>query len=212
MGRLRALEHLGLAEETAPGTWRIAGDIEPTLRRMGERGDIIKTMHRDLKDAGLNRAAADQAIFDPKANGRIVGRLVAEGFSDELRERRYAIVDGIDGRTHYVDLGLRRGDDEPLVRNTIVELRARETSPRQADRTIAEIASRNQGSIARIFIATPIRAPRLNLFKVTLAGSKQCEGRAWPSGCRTDDGMSGKVISTGQSASRRRAVQNAPCE
>jgi len=102
-------------------------------------------MHRDLKDAGLNRAAADQAIFDPKANGRIVGRLVAEGFSDELRERRYAIVDGIDGRTHYVDLGLRRGDDEPLVRNTIVELRARETSPRQADRTIAEIASRNQG-------------------------------------------------------------------
>jgi len=145
MGRLRSLERLGLAEETAPGTWRIAGEIEPTLRRMGERGDIIKTMHRGLRDAGLNRAAADQAIFDPKANGRIVGSLVAEGFSDELRERRYAIVDGVDGRTHYVDLGLRRTEDEPLVRNTIVELRARETGPRQVDRTIAEIASRNQG-------------------------------------------------------------------
>src|SRR5882757_1736431 len=97
MGRLRALERLGLAEETAPGIWRIAGDIEPTLRRMGERGDIIKIMHRDLRDAGLNRAAADQAVFDPNAGGRIVGRLVAEGFSDELRERRYAIVDGVDG-------------------------------------------------------------------------------------------------------------------
>jgi type IV secretory pathway VirD2 relaxase len=145
MGRLRALERLGMAEETAPGIWRITGDIEPTLRRMGERGDIIKTMHRDLRDAGLNRAAADQAIFDPNAGGRIVGRLVAEGSSDELRERRYAIVDGVDGRTHYVDLGLRRSDDEPLVRNTIVELRARKTGPRQADRTVAEIASRNQG-------------------------------------------------------------------
>jgi type IV secretory pathway VirD2 relaxase len=145
MGRLRALERLELAEETAPGMWRIAGDIEPTLRRMGERGDIIKTMHRDLRGAGLNRAAADQAIFDPKAGGRVVGRLVAEGFSDELRERRYAIVDGVDGRTHYVELGLRRGEDEPLVRNTIVELRARETGPRQVDRTIAEVALRNQG-------------------------------------------------------------------
>jgi type IV secretory pathway VirD2 relaxase len=145
MGRLRALERLGLAEETVPGTWRIAGDIEPTLRRMGERGDIIKTMHRDLKDAGLNRAAADQAIFDPKTGGRVVGRLVAEGFSDELRERRYAIVDGVDGRTHYVELGSRRAEDEPLVRNAIVELRARETGPRQVDRTIAEVALRNQG-------------------------------------------------------------------
>ncbi|WP_308163726.1 relaxase/mobilization nuclease RlxS [Bradyrhizobium sp. SRL28] len=145
MGRLRALERLGLAEETAPGTWRIAGDIEPTLRRMGERGDIIKTMHRDLRGAGLNRAAADQAIFDPKVGNRIVGRLVAEGFSDELRERRYAIVDGIDGRTHYVELGLRRAEDEPLTRNTIIELRAWEASPRQVDRTIAEIATRNQG-------------------------------------------------------------------
>jgi type IV secretory pathway VirD2 relaxase len=145
IARLRALERLGLAEEAAPGTWRIAGDIELTLRRMGERGDIIKTMHRDLKDAGHNRAAADQAIFDPKVGNRIVGRLVAEGFSDELRERHYAIVDGIDGRTHYVELGLRRAEDEPLVRNTIVELRAREAGPRQVDRTIAEIASRNQG-------------------------------------------------------------------
>jgi len=145
MGRLRALERLGLAEETAPGAWRIAGDTEPTLRRMGERGDIIKTMHRDLKDAGLSRAAADQAIFDPKAGGRIVGRLVAEGFSDELREQRYAIVDGVDGRTHYIELGLRYAEDEQLVRNTIVELRARETGPREVDRVIAKIASRNQG-------------------------------------------------------------------
>jgi hypothetical protein len=135
---------MSLAEETAPGAFRIAPDIEPTLRRMGERGDIIKTMHRDLKAAGLDRAA-DGAIFDPQRNGRVVGRLVAEGFSDELRERRYAIVDGIDGLTHYVELGIRHADDESLVRNMIVELRAREAGSREVDRTISEIASRNQG-------------------------------------------------------------------
>ncbi|QHO79362.1 conjugal transfer protein TraI [Bradyrhizobium sp. CCBAU 051011] len=145
IGRLRTLERLGLADEAAPGRWRVARDIEPTLRRMGERGDIIKTMHRELKAAGLDRAAGDHAIFDPQRGVRVVGRLVAEGFSDELGERRYAIVDGIDGRTHYVDLGVRHVDDEALVRNTIVELRARDVAPRPADRTIAEIASRHRG-------------------------------------------------------------------
>ncbi|HVQ66222.1 MAG TPA: DUF3363 domain-containing protein, partial [Bradyrhizobium sp.] len=145
MGRLRTLERLGLADEAAPGRWRVARDIEPTLRRMGERGDIIKAMHHELKAAGLDRAAGDHAIFDPQRGGRVVGRLVAEGFSDELGERRYAIVDGIDGRTHYVELGVRHVDDEPLVRNTIVELRARDVAPRPVDRTIAEIASRHHG-------------------------------------------------------------------
>jgi hypothetical protein len=70
---------------------------------------------------------------------------VAEGFSDELRERRYAIIDGLDGRTHYAELGLRHVDDEPLIRNTIIELRGRNIAPKAVDRTIAEIASRNRG-------------------------------------------------------------------
>jgi type IV secretory pathway VirD2 relaxase len=46
MGRLRRLEQMGLAEETASGVWRVMPEMEPTLRRMGERGDIIRTMHR----------------------------------------------------------------------------------------------------------------------------------------------------------------------
>jgi len=28
--------------------------MEPTLRRVGERGDIIKAMHRDLTAAGIH--------------------------------------------------------------------------------------------------------------------------------------------------------------
>jgi Protein of unknown function (DUF3363) len=136
---------MGLVEETAAGMWRIAPDLEPTLRRMGERGDIIKTMYRELKAAGIERAASDHVIFDPASDGRVVGRLVAEGFSDELRERRYVIVDGVDGRTHRVELGFWNADDAPLVRNTIMELRAREIAPRAVDRTIVEIASRNHG-------------------------------------------------------------------
>ncbi|MBM3655310.1 MAG: DUF3363 domain-containing protein, partial [Alphaproteobacteria bacterium] len=42
-GRLKKLERLGLAEELRPGQWRLTDDLEDVLRRMGERGDIIKT-------------------------------------------------------------------------------------------------------------------------------------------------------------------------
>jgi type IV secretory pathway VirD2 relaxase len=43
IGRLKHLERLGLAEEQRSG-WRLADGWKDTLRRMGERGDIIKTM------------------------------------------------------------------------------------------------------------------------------------------------------------------------
>lgn len=87
--------------------------------------DIIPNRDKSAETAGIERAASDHAIFDPASDGRVVGRLAAEGLSDELRERRYVIVDGIDGRTQYVELGLWNADDAPLVRNTIIELRAR---------------------------------------------------------------------------------------
>ena len=145
-GRLRTLEQMGLAEETAPGVWRFVPEMEPVLRQMGERGDIIKTMHRDLTAAGIHRAAGDHVIFDGRAGAaRVIGRLVAEGVSDELHDRRYVIVDGIDGRTHYADLGARQAADDPLIRNTIVEVRARDVSPRDVDRTVADVAGRNHG-------------------------------------------------------------------
>jgi type IV secretory pathway VirD2 relaxase len=146
MGRMRTLERMGFADEIGPGRWRVNVELEAKLRRMGERGDIIKTMHRELAAAGVSRAAANYAIFDPeRGDQRLVGRVVGEGFSDELRERRYLVLDGIDGRTHYVEIGALTANEEPLVRNTIVELSSRSAEPRAIDRAIASIATAHDG-------------------------------------------------------------------
>lgn len=145
-GRLRTLERMGLAEEAEPGRWRIDPELEPKLRRMGERGDIIKTMHREMAAAGVTRAASDYVIFDPEGSAhRLVGRVVGEGFADELTERRYVVIDGVDGRTHYAELGTLRANEEAPVRNTILELRSRVAEPRAIDRTIAGVAAHNGG-------------------------------------------------------------------
>jgi hypothetical protein len=137
---------MGLAEESAPGHWRIDAELEAKLRRMGERGDIIKTMHRELAAAGFSRAAGSYSIFDPeRGDQRLIGRVVGEGFSDELTERRYVVVDGIDGRPHYAEVGVLSASEEPPVRGSIIELRSLRAEPRDIDRTIAKIAASQNG-------------------------------------------------------------------
>jgi len=145
-GRLQKLKHLGLAEEVRPGKWRLAGALEETLRRMGDRGDIIKTMHREMTAKGLARAAADYSIFDPTAKDSrpITGRVVARGLFDEVNDRHYLIVDALDGRTNYVDIG--KGEaTEPTPEGAIVCIDPKHPASRQVDRTVSEIAAANGG-------------------------------------------------------------------
>lgn len=142
--RLAKLGRMGLAEEVAPGRWRLAADLEPVLRRMGERGDILKTLHRALGQRGREQGS-DLAVFAGSGGQRpVTGRVVARGLSDELRDRHYLAIEGVDGRTHYVDIG--KGEDvAPLAAGSIVRVAAREADVRSADRVIAEVAAASAG-------------------------------------------------------------------
>ncbi|TIO74961.1 relaxase/mobilization nuclease RlxS [Mesorhizobium sp.] len=145
-GRLRKLERMGLAEEVGAGSWRLDDELETTLRRIGERGDIIKTMHRELSGKGLARSAADWVIHDRSeaAAQPVVGRFVARGLADEINDRHYLIVDGVDGKSHWIDIG--RGEAiEPMPDGCIVRVAPRNTEPRRVDRTVAEVAGAHGG-------------------------------------------------------------------
>ena len=133
LGRLQVLAGMGLAREEGGGVWELAPKAEATLRALGERGDIIKAMHRALR--GQRR---ELALFhgDSKA-APIVGRILATGYLDELEERAYLIVDGLDGRAHHVPLG--PADPGEFPAGGIVE--ARPTPLRAADRNIAAIST-----------------------------------------------------------------------
>ena len=64
------------------------------------------------------------------------------GAADEDHERRYLIVDGIDGRSHYVDIG---GNAEPTPVGSLVRLEAKQAALRVSDTTVAEVAAANGG-------------------------------------------------------------------
>lgn len=123
VGRLCHLERLGLAEAIGPGQWIIADEAEATLRELGQRGDIIKRLHRALSEQGIERGAADFILSGETYGQPIIGRLVERGLDDELRGTAFAVVDGVDGRTHYIRLpGIEAAGDS--ARGSIVELRS----------------------------------------------------------------------------------------
>ncbi|WP_097201868.1 relaxase/mobilization nuclease domain-containing protein [Delftia acidovorans] len=135
IGRLQRLQRLGLADETQPGTWAVHADAEKTLRALGERGDIIRTMQRAMR--GEPR---ELAVFEPGDDGRtILGRVAAKGLADELRDRGYLVIDGVDGKAHYVALNAR---DElaNYPAGAVVEVKG-SADVRAADRNIAALAS-----------------------------------------------------------------------
>jgi type IV secretory pathway VirD2 relaxase len=104
IGRLRMLEKMGVAEEKQTGVWTIDAGLETKLRRMGERGDKMATMFRVMREAGPDRAAGDYAIFDGAGKREsTIGKVVGVGLADEVYDRQYVVVDGIDGSVHYAE-------------------------------------------------------------------------------------------------------------
>jgi type IV secretory pathway VirD2 relaxase len=114
MGRLKTLQNMGLALERQTGVWQISPDIETKLKSLGQRGDIIKTMHRVMRETGIDRPGGSFAMFGTvKLNNRIVGRVAGIGLTDEINDRHYIVVDGTDGKVHYADVGHLRPEFVP---------------------------------------------------------------------------------------------------
>lgn len=150
VGRLRKLETLGLADQAGPGQWVMSENAEATLRELGERGDIIKRIHRGLTERGIERGAANYMLAGESIDDPIIGRLVDRGLDDELKGTAYAVVDGTDGRTHHIKLPDldAAGDSAP---GSIVELRKFDDA--QGRRRVA-LAIRSDLDIERQIAAT----------------------------------------------------------
>jgi hypothetical protein len=143
--RLRTLERMGLAEKRGPGRWQLDARFKATLKSLGERGDIIKTMNRALAGTSGRRLDAD-TIFDrtDPAGRSVTGAVLNLGLTGEAHDRAYAIIDGLDGRAVYAELG---GAEqlEGIRRGAIVTLSPPDLDPKPSDITIDRIARKHGG-------------------------------------------------------------------
>lgn len=144
--RLKLLESLKLAGEVKPGVWKLQEDCEKTLRALGMRNDIIKTLHQSLS-AGNNQ---EKQIFDPLDANRqtITGVVVARGLADELHDQKYLVVSATDNRVYYVPLSQQAetpGREAKPGAIVTVSISGREEKLRVSDQKILAIAAANDG-------------------------------------------------------------------
>lgn len=133
--RLQRLEAMGLAQRLDAHRWRLAPAMARTLAELGERGDILRTVQRAL------HGARREMDFDAHAQQlAVVGRVMAKGVIDELQERCFLVLDGVDGRVHYLKLpaGLGLGELREFPVGGIAACRP--VAPRRVDGEIAAAA------------------------------------------------------------------------
>jgi type IV secretory pathway VirD2 relaxase len=142
ISRARELERMGLAGREGPLAWRLDSAMEETLTDLGRRGDIIRTIHRVMTAAKLDRRPELYVIDREQDLAPVVGKVVYRDAAGDHHDRRFLVVDGVDGRTHYVEVG-RNAEETPA--GSVVRIDQREAKLRKADRIIDEIARGNSG-------------------------------------------------------------------
>ena len=98
--RLEMLVSLGLARRIGAGRWALSRELEPTLRQCQLAGDIMKSRARH--QAHLSDPRLPLVVTRIEAGTLLAGRVIGTGLADELRDRRYLLLEGTDRRLHYI--------------------------------------------------------------------------------------------------------------
>ena len=149
IARLKVLSRMGLAERRSPTQWKLEKDWDKTLRGLGERGDILKAYHRALNATNIapemrNSDASWGQIKYSSDMGTMIGKVIGTGVLDDVNDKAYLVVDGVDGQALYVDVG-RAENIAGITKEYIVQIATPNPQPKRADKVITEIAAKNGG-------------------------------------------------------------------
>jgi hypothetical protein len=99
IGRLKFLENHGLAEKVGKKMWRLSDKLETTLREMQLSHDIIKSRARHNIHTLTHDIPAPTQIQEHRP---LTGKVVGMGLENELQDKRYLLLEGTDGKVHYI--------------------------------------------------------------------------------------------------------------
>lgn len=150
-GRLIKLSSLGLATELGAGRWRLSEELDPILRKLGERMDIGAVLDRACKSHGLDRPPSRRRIYSPSGGSFLTGRVVEDHSAGEFGNGNYLIIDAVDGQVHYVAIG-RDELPEPMPLGAIVRV-----APQ------ADFGTHRREAAVRVTLLSPVRLERLPL-------------------------------------------------
>ena len=144
--RVKHLARMGLAEKLGRGKWKLDENLERTLRRMGDRGDILKARHKAMIMTGVERPSRREPIYDPLAGNAkpITGRVLQVGILDDVNDRSFIVLDTLQGEAIFVETG-KGSNVSDIQADMIVTIRPQTFEPKSSDYTIDEIATKRGG-------------------------------------------------------------------
>jgi len=144
IARLRKLEAMELADPVEPGVWELSPRLEWALKHLGQRIDTIGIMQRALGEEAAERSVSHFTIHRDLPRSPVTGHLRGKGLAgDGLADKVHLVIDGVDGRVHYVELDAVLVSDDARI-GAILTV-GKEPSARSVDKTIAALAARNHG-------------------------------------------------------------------
>lgn len=123
IGRLQFLESMGFASKAGVLTWQISKQMEKGLKTYQISQDITKRSARfmaHISDPTL------PLIYTPLKEGdQVAGRVIGMGLHNELHDKRFMLIEGVDGKIHYIhppkDM-VRLRDKKEILNGDIVYL------------------------------------------------------------------------------------------
>jgi hypothetical protein len=141
--RLRFMETLDLASRHEDGRWTLKEGWQDTLRALGRRGDIIRSL-ANHEGRMIDASRLHTLPRELNSTGEILGRLATILPGDELRNGTTALIEGLDGRVWSIEMTEQEAAQLPQP-GGIVLVGQKAVEPKPADKTIAAIAERNGG-------------------------------------------------------------------
>jgi type IV secretory pathway VirD2 relaxase len=144
IARLQKLEAMELAGPVEPGVWQLSPRLEPALRRLGQRIDTIGILQKALGAEAAERSVSHFMIHREVPRSPVTGHLRGKGLAgDGLADKVHLVIDGADGRVHYVELDAALVPENARI-GAILTV-GKEPAARSVDKTIATLAARNHG-------------------------------------------------------------------
>lgn len=144
IARLQKLEQMELVEPVKPGVWELSPKLKPALKQLGDRIDTVNLMQKALGAEAAERGVSNFRIHREMPRSPVTGHLRAKGLAgDGLADKVHLVIDGVDGRVHYVELDAALVPEDARV-GAILAV-GKESSARSVDKTVAALAARNHG-------------------------------------------------------------------
>lgn len=134
IARLKFLESLNLAEKIGAKRWRLSETLEKELSKLQPN---LANHHSSL---------ASPTVID--GDHPLTGKVVGMGLDNELNDRRYMLIEGLDGKIHYVqatDSIVKLRDQLKMKNGDVISLKQRIFHSEEEKKSIAYLHLDNHG-------------------------------------------------------------------